>query len=333
MHPSELPSFESLSATRKQVRSRLARAIATVMLAALVIGGAGLASTRGVRPVNNAMPGRVVIAVKDLPVAARQAAAHTVDLTITTPGHVTNVAAMVLPDNLAVTTTPVPHNALLTASIPSHLNFPVTWIGRDKTLGFSIVRLGIKVPALQFAPLPANASVIAVSPIMTGSVKPPHFAWANTTLGDPEVLANGVVSYLATPPYWNLNGFVDAVAVNSKGQVVAVLSTKNQWFSAQFVARVANIVATGNGCHSSLNIKGADAQGGGVLVRSVARRGASTNHLNPGDVVIKLDGHAIDSWNTLLTLLYLTPAGTPAELTYLRGSSTQHTEVILACAL
>ena len=287
------------------------------MLAALFVGGAGLASTRNSPPPNQAMPAQIVTTLNALPQVARAAAQRTVLLTITTPGHVRNVAAMALPHNLAVTTTPIARKALITGSIPSHLNFRVTWVGRDETLGFTIVRLGIKVPSSSFAPLPASTSVVAVAPVVRNSTSPPHYAWANTTLGDPKLKANGVVSYLATQSFWNLNGYPDAIAVNQSGKVVAVLSTNDQWFSAQFVALVANIVATG----------------GGALVSAVAHRGASTGHLKPGDVVIRVNGHDIDSWNTLLTVLYLTPAASQTSLTFLRHATTHHTEVILACAL
>jgi len=78
MHPSELPSFASLVATRKQVRSRTARAIASVMLAALFIGGAGLASTQNSPPPNQAMPAQIVTSLDALPQVARAAAQRTV---------------------------------------------------------------------------------------------------------------------------------------------------------------------------------------------------------------------------------------------------------------
>lgn len=333
MHPSELPSFDSLVTSRRQLRSNLARAIATVMLFALVIGSTGLASTHGSPPMNGRMSTRPAVTLALLPASARAAAARTIDLTITVPGHVTTVAAMVLPDNFAVTTTPIPHDALLTGSIPTRLHFPVTWVGRDTTLGFSIVHLGVSLPAISLGPLPSNTSVIAVAPVVTGEDTAPHFAWAPTTLGDPTLRANGVVSYLATQSNDNLDGYTDAVAVNAQGEVVAVLSTNHLWYSAQFVARVAHIVATGNGCHSSLDVQGSSAQGGGVVISKVARRGTATGHLLAGDVVLKLAGHSIDSWNTLLTVLYLTPAGSRTSITFLRGTVTHHAEVILACAL
>src|SRR5487761_2360883 len=222
MHPSELGSFDSLSTTAARLRSRAARAVATLMVVALVAGGAGLASTRGSPAVNDAM---------------------TSHLTITVPGHVTTVAAMALPHDLAVTTTPIPHGALLTGSVPGHQNFPVTWVGRDQVLGFSLVHLGLRVPALAFAPLPATAAVVAVAPIITDATSAPRFAWADTTLGDPTLRADGAVSYLVTRPHHNLNGVTDALAVNAAGRVVAVLSSRHLWFSAQFVARVANVGA------------------------------------------------------------------------------------------
>jgi len=303
-----------------------------MMVVALLIGGAALASTRSSPPVNGAMPAHVATKLTSLPANVRVAAGQTVDLTITTPGHVASVAAMVLPHDLAVTTTPIPRKALLTASIPSHLNFPVTWVGRDKTMGFTILRLGIHVPPVNLAALPASTSVVAVSPVMTGSVSPPHFAWADTTLGDPTLKANGVVSYLATQSNGNLNGFVDAVAVNSAGQVVAVLSTNHQWYSAQFVARVAYTVATGNGCHASLGVGGSSYQGGGVLISSVAKKSAAAGVLRPGDVLIKMNGQATDSLDALRTELYLTPAWTQSTLTFVRQSTTHHAEVILTCA-
>jgi len=127
-------------------------------------------------------------------------------------------------------------------------------------MGFSIVRLGRHVPALSFAPLPASKWVVAVSPILKSSTTPPQYAWANTILGDPKSDATGVISYLSTKSDANLNGFVDAIAVNQNGEVVAVLSTDHLWYSAQFVARIAYIVATGRGCHASLGIVGLTAQ-------------------------------------------------------------------------
>ena len=146
------------------------------------------------------------------------------------------------------------------------MNFHVTWVGRDKVMGFSIVRLGVHVPALTFAPLPSSKWVVAVSPIVKSSTDPPQYAWANTILGDPTNDATGVISYLSTRSDANLDSFVDAIAVNQSGSVVAVLSIDHLWYSAQFVAHIAYIVATGRGCHAEPRASSAPtAQGGGVI--------------------------------------------------------------------
>ena len=176
---------------------------------------------------------------------------------------------MVLPHNLAVTTTQIPADAHITGSTPGDVNFPVHWVGRDQVMGFSIVRLGRHVPALTFAPLPASKWVVAVSPILKSSTKPPQYAWANTILGDPKSDATGVISYLSTKSDANLNSFVDAIAVNSERPGRRRPLHGHLWYSAQFVARIAYIVATGRGCHASLGIVGLTAQGGGVPVSRV----------------------------------------------------------------
>lgn len=301
------------------------------MAIALVVGSIGLYVTRSTAP-NNVTP-HYATSVSQLPPNSRIAADHTVDLTITTPGHVQVVAAMVLPHDLAVTTTRIGANALITGSVPGHVNFPVKWVGRDQVMGFSIVQLGRHIAALAMSALPASKWVVAVSPILKSSTTPPQYAWANTILGDPKMDATGVISYLSTKSDANLNGFVDAIAVNQDGQVVAVLSTKHLWYSSQFVARIAYIVATGRGCHASLGIVGATAQGGGVEVTRVIPKSPSQWRLANGDVVTSINGRTTETFNALDTQLYLTPAYTVAHVTFVRNSKVHHTVMVLACAL
>ena len=300
------------------------------MAVALLVGSAGLYLTQSSDP--PATP-HLAQTLDQLPANSRTAAADTVDLSIATPGHVDVVAAMVLPHNLAVTTTQIPSDALITGSTPGDVNFPVHWVGRDQVMGFSIVRLGRHVPALSFAPLPASKWVVAVSPILESSTKPPQYAWANTILGDPKSDATGVISYLSTRSDANLTNFVDAIAINQKGQVVAVLSTDHLWYSAEFVARIAYIVATGRGCHASLGIVGSSAQGGGVLVSSVIPKSPAQWQLKKGDVITALNGKTMDTFDALDTALYLTPAFTVAHVTYVRNATVHHADMTLACAL
>jgi hypothetical protein len=334
IHPSELPSFESLDVSPVwQIQSRAARLTGVVMAVALIAGSTGLLITRNASSSVTPLPAHVAKSLGALPANSRLAAEHTVELTITTPGHVRVVAAMVLPHQLAVTTTAIPSSAQITGSTTKHVNFPVTWVGRDKVMGFSIVRLGLQIPSLTFAPLPATAPVVAVSPILKSTAGRPQFAWAATTLGDPSVNATGVISYLSVASDADTNGFVDAVAVNKSGRVVAVLSTGHLWYSAQFVARIAYIVATGRGCHSSLGIVGASAQGGGVLVRRVLPKTPAQWHFKKGDVVTALNTKGTDTFSALVTELYLTPAYSSAKVTFVRNTTIHHTVMTLGCAL
>ena len=301
-----------------------------MMAVALVVGSAGLYLTQSSDP--PATP-HLAQSISQLPTNSRTAAADTVDLSIATPGHVDVVAAMVLPHNLAVTTTQIPANALITGSTPGDVNFPVHWVGRDQVMGFSIVRLGRHVPALRFAPLPASKWVVAVSPILKSSTTAPQFKWANTILGDPKSDATGVISYLSTKSDANISGFVDAIAVDQSGQVVAVLSTDHLWYSAQFVARIAYIVATGRGCHASLGIVGLNAQGGGVTVSRVIPKSPAQWQLKKGDVITSLNGKQTETFDALDTALYLTPAFSVAHVTFIRDAAVRHADMTLACAL
>jgi len=300
------------------------------MAVALVVGSAGLYLTRASNP---PVTPHLASALSQLPAESRTAAEHTIDLSIATPGHVEVVAAMALPHDLAVTTTQIPANAIITGSTPGHLNFHVSWVGRDKVMGFSIVRLGVHIPALTFAPLPSSKWVVAVSPILKSSTDAPQFAWANTVLGDPSIDATGVISYLSTKSDANLDSFIDAIAVNQSGQVVAVLSVDHLWYSAQFVARIAYIVATGRGCHASLGIVGVTAQGGGVTVTRVIPKSPAQYRLKRGDVITALNGKDTGTFDALDTALYLTPAYTKANVTFIRASSVHHADMTLACAL
>ena len=334
VHPSELPSFDKLPASPVwPLRSRAARLTAVLMAAALVAGTTGLLIAKNASSSDTPLPAHIATTINALPANSRVAAAHTVDLTFTSQGQVSVVAAMVLPHDLAVTTSPIPESASITGSTTGHPNFAVKWIGRDQVMGFTIVRLGVKIPALTFAPLPATAPVVAVSPILKSSTRSPQFAWADTTLGDPKVNATGVISYLSTASDADTSSFVDAVAVNKAGQVVAVLSTEHLWYSAQFVARIAYIVATGRGCHSSLGIVAESAQGGGVAVVRVIPKTPAQWHFVKGDVITSLNGKQIGTYDDLVTELYLTPAYSIAKVSFVRNATVHHADMTLGCAL
>ena len=333
MHPSELPSFDRLATTTGlRPHTITPRIIAVMMAILLIIGGVVLLANLGAGTQNGDLPSHLATTVAALPASSRVAAANTVDLTITTPGHVVDVAALVLPHDLAVTTTVIPVDAIITGSTTKKINFPVTLEGRDNVMGFSIVHLSVPVSALALDAMPASTSVVAVAPIVTGSTKAPEFDWSMTTLGDPSNNAQGVVRYLAVKSDTSLSGYVDAIAIDARGHVVAVLSSKHFWYPARFVAQVAEVVATGRGCHADLGISGTNEQGGGVLVTKIVPYGAAAHaKLAVGDVITKWNGTDLDSWDQLVSTLYLTPAYTSAKVTYDQKTDVHHVDITLGC--
>jgi hypothetical protein len=298
----------------------------------LVVGGVVLVVNRGAGTPAANLPAHLATTLSALPASSRVAAANTVDLTISSSGHVVYVAALVLPHDLAVTTVAIPVNALISGSTATKANFPVTLVGRDNVMGFSIVRLSVPVTALKLDPMPSSTSVIAVAPILKGTSATPEYDWSLTTLGDPSNNAVGVVRYLATKSDTSLSGFVDAIAVDAKGYVVAVLSSRHQWYAARFVAQVAEVVATGRGCHADLGISGKNEQGGGVLVTKVEPYSAAA-HANVivGDVITHWNGADLNTWEQLVSTLYLTPAYTSARLTIDWKTAVRHASVTLGC--
>lgn len=331
VHPSELPSFEALPTTSP--RARNARALGVVALLVALLGGTVLLANRGHAVVANT-PAHLASSFDDLPAVARRAAVHLVDLTITTPGHVQNVPALVLGGDLAVTTTKIPVNALLTASTTSKINFAVTLLGRDDVLNFSIVRLSERVSGAQLAALPSSAPVTAIATIERGSTKAPSFRWSATSLGDPTLNSVGVVRYLATKSDTSMNADVDAIAIDAKGNVVAILSSRHLWYPATFVARVARVVATGHGCHAGLGVTGTSAQGGGALIHAVHPFSPAAHALlRAGDILTSLNGTPINSWSDLTSTLYLTPAYARAQLVFDHHGTVHHADVTLNCDL
>ncbi|MGH3731983.1 MAG: PDZ domain-containing protein [Acidimicrobiales bacterium] len=333
VHPSELPSFENLETTATARPHAVTPRIVIVLVAAmLVAGGIFLIVNRGARTPSPDSPAHLATSLAELPASSRVAAADTVELTITTGGTITKVAALVLPRNLAVTTTVIPINAVITGATAKRRNFDVTLEGRDNVMGFSIVHLSVPIAASKLGPMPASAAVVAIAPIEKDSQKAPEYDWTMTTLGDPTNNAQGVVHYLATSANTSLSSYIDAIAVDTSDRVVAVLSSRHFWYPAQFVAQVADVVATGHGCHADLGINGKTEQGGGVLITKIVRYSAAAHaRLRVGEVITAWNGTELDTWNQLVSTLYLTPAYTRAELTYAKSTTVHHVDVTLGC--
>ena len=333
IHPSELPTFDAIPtydmATRRRQLSPLVLASAVVIF---TLGSVTLALKGSSPPASGSLKDHEASSLHQLPSYIQNAARSIVELVVTVDGHVSATAAMVIsPGNLAVTTTPIPSGASIIGSSEVSNRFRVTLIGHDQALGFTILRLAKVQPITPTALLPASASVAALSSYFSPNASTPAFVWTMTTLGDPvRESTNGVVSYLATQSAPNLQGIIDAVAVDNNGMVVAVLSGHNQWYSAQYLTKVAQSVAQNGGCHALLGIAYESAQGGGVVVTKVMH-GPSWGRLHHGDILLRINGDSLDSMDSLLAYLYASRAHHHTSLMVIRDGRTLLVDVVLGC--
>jgi hypothetical protein len=332
VHPSELPNFEGIRAYDPTQTFRPRTALVALMGLILV----GLAVTmlvlRTSTPPVTGRQNQFATSITQLPAYAQRAARTTVELVVAADGHVTTVGAMVIaPGDLAVTTDPIPPNASIMGSSSNNARFPVQYVSYNDVLGFSIVQLAVWEPVTPTAQLPDSSTVLAISPFFTTNSVQPEIAYASTTLSDPILKeSDGVVSYLATPSDANLDGLVDALAVDQSGRVVAVLSGHGEWFSAAYVTKVAQVITENGGCHASMGVEYTTASGGGVLIVKVLA-GPAQDHLRRGDVLTAVDTQPLGSSYVLQAYLYASPAPQALTFTLLRGGKLMTSVVDTGC--
>jgi hypothetical protein len=335
VHPSEYAKFDKIPeydpVTPPRRRGPLATVVILVALTMVALGAVMLFERSSTPPVTSSLR-NIAARLDQLPGYAQTAAKSAIELVITDDGHLTWAPAMVItPGNLAVTTYPIPAGASLTGTSQLDANFSASVVSSDTPLGFTIVKLGETQPVTPTDVLPASAAVLAIAPYFSAQAAAPEIAWANTTLGDPIIeQADGVVSYLATPSDPNLGDFADALAVLPNGGVAAVLAANGEWYSAQYITRVAHVVSEDGGCHGRLGVVANTAQGGGVVVVRVPR-GPSLDTLRPGDVLTSIDGEQLESIDTLLEYLYAAPARQVVHLSLLRHGRPVSVAVVLGC--
>jgi hypothetical protein len=335
VHPSELPNFERIPVYDASVRRRRHRtpAVLVASVAVLSLAAMTLALHSTTPPASSALPDHIAKSISDLPSYAQNAARSAIELEIAdATGHLSTAAAMVIdPGNLAVTTEPIPPDATITGSSARDHHFPVSLVVHDRALGFTVLHLAKTQQIAPVGVLPASSGVLAISPYFVGGSDSPEIAYAPTVLGDPvREQADGIVSYLATPSAPNLRGFVDTLAIDGSGHVVAVLSSNNEWYSAEFVAKVARVISANGGCHGRLGIAASSAQGGGVFVNRV-ESGPSVGHLRAGDILLDANGVALDGYDTLLSYLYTSTSHEGVMFHLLRGGHPLNVGVVLGC--
>ncbi len=199
-------------------------------------------------------------------------------------------------------------------------------------MGFSVVRLSVPVTALKLDAMPASTNVVAVAPLANGVTHKPEFDWSMTTLGDPRLNSQGVVRYLATTSDTNLSRYVDAVAIDQQGHVVAVLSSRHLWYSARFVAQVAYVLATGTRLsrvpgrdrHQRTRWRHQGHEGRRPQRRRGRRFGPRRRHT-------AWNGTTLNTWDPTRLDPVLTPAYSLAHITYEHATTVKHATVTLEC--
>ncbi len=68
----------------------------------------------------------------------------------------------------------------------------------------------------------------------------------------------------------------------------------------------------------------------GVIIAGVAANGPSANQLQPGDVILRIDGHAIDDTQAFKVALGEVAAGDQTRVTYWRNGAVHHALVTIA---
>lgn len=332
VHPSELPNFDKIPVYDGRARPRRKAAIAVAMGLVVVGLAATILAHRGTTPTVTGRQDQIATSLVDLPSYARAAARSSIELVVAVDGHVTAAAAMVIaPGDLAVTTDPIPPNASIMGSSSSDSRFPVTYLSYNSDLGITIVRLSRVQPITPTASLPAGEAVLAIAPYFSPASVSPRIAYATTTLSDPVVVeSNDVVSILATPSDSNLDGLVDALAVDPAGDVVAVLSGNDMWYSARYITRVAQVTTVNGGCHASIGVAYTTASDGGVQIVRVLQ-GPSRGVLEPGDILTSVDGTSLDSMYALQAYLYASPAPSALRFELLRSGRLTTAVVVTGC--
>ncbi len=231
---------------------------------------------------------------------------------------------------------------------------PARLVGVDRTSGIAVLRVTDQLPAV---------TVDAVDPSPGSVALAVAFAAAGGTAPRPAVYAGAVVtSGVAAGVDGPTSEFASTVVraplttgeeggalVDANGRLVGILDTvsptpagsEGVFLPSTLVSGVARqLVASGAVGHGWLGVDGSDlatpassassAPPLGVRVDAVDPGGAAANAgMQPGDVIVAVDGRAVHSMAELRALLYPDPPGTPLEVTVERGSASFATAAVL----
>ncbi len=240
-----------------------------------------------------------------------------------------------------------------------------TMIGVDARSGLAVMRIGDDLPAATFDendPSPGDVTLaLAMEPARRPDGTPSPRVYAGTVLSSGRPLAAGVLGGDFAPtavaaPLGDAD--LGSPLLDATGEVAGLLeavdtsggATTSVFLPAEIVLGVVRqLVATGTVDHGWFGIEGDDADtatsttsaltattvlpssaAGGALVAAVEDGSpAATGGLEPGDVVVAIDGNDVHSIAELSAWLYADPPGTALDVTFERDGSVANTTVVL----
>ncbi len=237
-------------------------------------------------------------------------------------------------------------------------------VGVDETSGLAVVRIGDDLPAATFAdtdPAPGEVTIaLAMAPARRQGGTPSPHLYAGTVLSSGRPVDAGTLgadfapTAVATPltdhdlgsPLLDATGHVAglleqvstsrsvttsvflpaAIVLGVVRQLVATGSVDHGWFGiegdgADATTTTSTLAATTVSPSSA--VQGAEVAG--VETGSPAWEGG----LQPGDLVVALDGNQVHSMAELRAWLYADPPGTALDVTFERGGAVEDTTVVL----
>jgi len=238
----------------------------------------------------------------------------------------------------------------ITVVEPNGTRAAASLVGTDATTGITVLRVDDDLPPATFSTSDPSTGSVAVAEAEergTGhGTTPTVRLYAGTvvfagvaadSLQGSGFCATGVEAPLSTgdlgSPLVDTTGAVSGIldAVSGSGR-----SRTSMFLPAELVRDVADqIVSHGWVAHGSLGVGVADMTGApgraGAQVRTVAAGGAAAQAgLEPGDVLVGVDGHAVRSVAELATRLYGDPPGSEIRVTVDRGTGSFNTIAVLA---
>jgi S1-C subfamily serine protease len=251
----------------------------------------------------------------------------------------------------------------ITVTQPDGTREDAVVVGVDSTTGLGVVRIADDLPAATFdsqdLPVGAVAVAAALTPGSTPDARPSSAVYAGTVLSTGQALgANAITTDFSSTaieaplskddlgcPLIDRSGQVSGMLEMTKGKGASTMAV---FLPADLVLGVTRqIVSSGTVEPGWLGVETADANpttvtpSGTVVTSASATDGArlvavdedgpaAYASLDPGDIIIGVDGHQVHSTAELRSRLYADPPGTDLTVTFERGGKTMTTPVILA---